>query len=253
MALNLNTIKALFGKLAPMADDVAGAVANYGDDAARLVGEYGDDAARLVANYGDDVAEDTSRILNYVNKQSRYGAYPYHKYQSSPAIRNALTATELYDGGIPVAVIPNGGVLKKASDYVMDNVSDFDTRDKVWDGLWQAVDSAPITDYADGALRKTNFLGPANVRATDLGDVASAVPELGSISTPDISMSNVVWSDPGLIRPHKNTALGRWYDAQAKKKGVQYPFGPIGPERYNAPYVPMSDEEMDDLINYITS
>lgn len=242
MALNPNTIKALFGKLAPMADDVAGAVANYGDD-----------AARLVANYGDDVAEDTSRILNYINKQSRYGAYPYHKYQPSPAIRNALTATEVYDGGFPVATIPNDGVLRRASDYVLDNVSDLDTRHRVWGGLMQAADSAPITNYADGALRKTNFLGPAKVKATDLGDVASAIPELGSISTPDISMSNVVWSDPGLIRPHKNTALGRWYDAQAKKKGVQYPFGPIGPERYNAPYVPMSDEEMDDLINYITS
>lgn len=242
MALNPNTIKALFGKLAPYADDVAKGVA-----------EYGDDAARLVANYGDDVAEDTSRILSYVNKQSQYGPYPYHKFQKSPAIRNALTATELYDGGFPVANVPNGGILKRASDYVMDNVSEFDTRDKVWDGLWQAVDSAPITEYSDGALKQVDFLGPANLRYTDLGDVSKALPEAGSVSTPSIDMRGLVNEDPGLIRPHKNTALGRWYDAQAKKKGVQYPFGSIGPERPNLPYTPMSDEEADDFIRFILS
>lgn len=242
MALNPNTVKALFGKLAPYADDAARAVANYGDD-----------AARLVANYGDDVAEDTSRILNYVNRQSQYGAYPYHKFQKNPAIRNALTATELYDGGTPVAVVPNSGVLKRASDYVMDNVSDFDTRDKVWDDLWKAVDSAPVTEYSDGALRQVAFLGPANLQYTDLGDVSSAVPEAGSVSTPNIDMRGLVNDASGLIRPHKNTALGRWYDAQAKKKGVQYPFGSISPERPNPPYAPMSDEEADDFIRFITS
>ena len=48
MALNPNTIKALFGKLAPYADDVAGAVASYGDDAARAVANYGDDVADAI-------------------------------------------------------------------------------------------------------------------------------------------------------------------------------------------------------------
>lgn len=229
MALNPKTIKALFGKLAPMADDVA----------------------EGVVKYGDDVAEDTSRILNYVNKQSQYGAYPYHRFQKNPAIRSALTATELYDRGIPVANVPNGGILKRASDYVMDNVSDFDTRDKVWDGLWQAVDSAPITEYSDGALKQVDFLGPANLRYTDLGDVSKALPEVGSVSIPSIGVQGLVNEDPGLIRPHKNTALGRWYDTQAKKKGVQYPFGSIGPERPNPPYTPMSDEEADDFIRSI--
>ena len=42
MAFNLSKLKALFGKLAPMADDVAGAIANYGDDAARIAQHTGD-------------------------------------------------------------------------------------------------------------------------------------------------------------------------------------------------------------------
>lgn len=53
MAINPKAIKALFGKLAPMADDVAGAVANYGDDAAKLIATKGDDVLR-VANKVDD-------------------------------------------------------------------------------------------------------------------------------------------------------------------------------------------------------
>lgn len=62
MALNPKTIKALFGKLAPYADDVAGAVANYGDDALRLASNYGDDAARLVGEYGDDAANALGKV-----------------------------------------------------------------------------------------------------------------------------------------------------------------------------------------------
>ena len=42
MALNPNTIKALFGKLAPLADDAAGAVAKYGDDALAMAGKVDD-------------------------------------------------------------------------------------------------------------------------------------------------------------------------------------------------------------------
>lgn len=54
MALNPNTIKALFSKLAPYADDAAEGVTKYGDDAARLVANYGDDAL-AVANEVDDL------------------------------------------------------------------------------------------------------------------------------------------------------------------------------------------------------
>lgn len=57
MALNPNTIKALFGKLAPYADDVAKGVVNYGDDVARAVVPYADDAAKAVVNYGDDALQ----------------------------------------------------------------------------------------------------------------------------------------------------------------------------------------------------
>lgn len=57
MALNPKTIKALFSKLAPYADDVAKGVANYGDDAVRLIGEYGDDVAEGIVKYGDDVVK----------------------------------------------------------------------------------------------------------------------------------------------------------------------------------------------------
>ena len=57
MAINPKTIKALFGKLAPMADDIAAGVAKYGDDAARAVANYGDDVAKAL------VADNAGRAL----------------------------------------------------------------------------------------------------------------------------------------------------------------------------------------------
>lgn len=70
MAINPNTIKALFGKLAPYADDVVEGVANYGDDALALVADKGDDVARAVANYGDDalvVADKVGDVLPFID------------------------------------------------------------------------------------------------------------------------------------------------------------------------------------------
>lgn len=64
MALNLSKLKALFGKLAPYADDVAKGIVNYGDDAARAVANYGDDVVRGIANSADDAVGAAGKIDN---------------------------------------------------------------------------------------------------------------------------------------------------------------------------------------------
>ena len=53
MALNLSSLKGLFGKLKPAAKTIA----NYGDNAAGAVANYGDDALNFIANNGDDVVD----------------------------------------------------------------------------------------------------------------------------------------------------------------------------------------------------
>lgn len=101
MALNPNTIKALFGKLAPMADDVAGAVANYGDDAARLIGEYSDDAARIAQHTGDPLGGFVetgplgNAITHYMNVPGRVDidGKPFHypiRYTPQNALKEKL-------------------------------------------------------------------------------------------------------------------------------------------------------------------
>lgn len=250
MSLNPNTIKALFGKLAPYADDVARGVANYGDDVARAVTPYVDDAAGLIADnagraamspellsdskldfvdalsdsplfkragssYADDVADDTARILRYMNTQSAYGSYPYHKYQSSPPIRNALSATEYYDRGIPTMVLPKDGVIKKAYDYAAGNLPESAKSRELFDLLFNATESAPIvgTNYT---APDVSALGRSAMEFDPYtGDVTSVKPLLGSVRLPSsLSADQLVIETPDFIRPHKNTALGRWFEKQ---------------------------------------
>lgn len=73
MAINPNTIKALFSKLGgaakkalPLADDAAAAVANYGDDAARMAFANVDDLAAATAQ-SDDIANIISKENSILN------------------------------------------------------------------------------------------------------------------------------------------------------------------------------------------
>lgn len=91
MAFNLSKLKALFSKLAPMADDVAGAVANYGDDAARLIANNADDVTDAFVKTGPL----GNSITHYMNIPGRVDidGKPFHypfKYTPQNALKEKL-------------------------------------------------------------------------------------------------------------------------------------------------------------------
>ena len=196
MALNPNTIKALFGKLAPYADDVAKGVANYGDD-----------AARLVTDYGDDVVDDFTRLTSYVNRHNA-------KSLDVPTpVKTALQAGKLNDLGF--SNTPPQGVLAKLHSALDDVPVDDYTRYKTDRLFNNAVDNAGWRGNVVEDVATTDWLGQG--RAAEFnswnGPVSYVHPENGvSVRVPEIPLSSVV-STSSVRRPHKNTALARWFES----------------------------------------
>lgn len=173
MAFNLNAIKALFGKLAPYADDAVGAVAKYGDDAARAVANYGDDALAVVDKV-DDVLPD--RTFEFTNPFGQVVSADYNK----PGVWN-IDGKTFHD--IPESyALTNQNVLKEE------------------------------------LLNKRTGLGKP-----DAGDFIDEAMVLGEAFPKD----QLVESTDPRWRPHKNTALGRWFERNVPKdyKGFIDDFG----------------------------
>lgn len=199
MALNPNTIKALFGKLAPYADDVVKGVANYGDDAARLVANYGDDAARAVANYGDDALA----VADKVDDLPFVGTRPDVRRPVQDV--NVNTYFDMFEQ--PITEVdgvkiddkwfthPGTELNKKYHDYMFD---------MYWDDFEEPFES---------------YVGDPNpfAKANILDHFARGT------RTYDAPMSSNVGKRPGA-----NTALGRWY---SKNHPNEYPYA-IGPNQH---------------------
>lgn len=196
MALSPNTIKALFGKLAPYADDAAVAVANYGDDVARAVVPYADDAAKAVTNYGDDVARAiaTTPPASVANPKDL-----------------ASLKERLVDKRLPYDHFTHIEPPAPASEIAGKFINDFSE-----DPLWGRFP------------RDTGVLGTL---VTDLGSYEAFQPAkspAGAITIPRMDTSELVvdaltpnskWGKYEFeLRPHKNTALGEWYTAQRNSK-----------------------------------
>lgn len=129
MALKPNTIKALFGNLKMDSLDPV-----------------------LKSQILQDTAEDTTRLLKYMDSQAQYGQYPYRRFQSNPAIRNALQSEMVHVGGTPVAQLPVGGVMNDAVDFIRANntpYSDVDTHE-LYRALDSATDASPVLDSYPG-------------------------------------------------------------------------------------------------------
>ena len=214
MALKPGTIKALFGKLA----------GQYGDDVIEGVAKYGDDVVGAAAPYVDDVAEDTTRLLNYYNNNTKWSRHPalYGRYVDNPVLQNALQSSTYYIDDIPVVTKADSGVLKKAYDYVGANSQNIS--DERWSNL---VDAFSFAEDAADTYRpsKINFLGDASWANGGFPDFKKAIPGANSIDVPGLNLRDLVedWQETpeylnGIIRPHNNTALGRWYRKQMSKK-----------------------------------
>lgn len=168
MALNPNTIKALFGKLAPLADDAAGAVAKYGDDALAVVDRVDDFLPPATVTNPKALAGLKERLID---KRLPYDHFTYIK--------------------------PPASASKASAEFV--------------EGFNDPMSWGRFPRY-------TKTLGAVDADLFASGD--AIVPKGSAVSVPEMPTSGLVvnrgqrddWRVRGFeLRPHKNTALGRWY------------------------------------------
>lgn len=211
MALNPNTIKALFGKLAPYADDVAKGVANYGDDAARIIANNADDAAKIIANQGDDVARAVTPAFRNFD-------------DLIPELREAR-------GGFgPSATVKNPAAQLAAKERILDRRSGLEdlANSMNANNVFPHTVPEPI---ASEALQAISHYSDYNIPHTTswLGDVmyddrvGGYAPFFGGSASAvsETPMSQLVfqignhlepYGRPSAgVRPHKNTRLGKWF------------------------------------------
>ena len=192
MALKPGTIKALFGKLATNADDVA---------------MYGDDVVDVARPYLDDVYDDTSRLLKYYNDNAKWNPHPhiYGKYVDSPVLQNALQSKEYFIGGTPVANDAESGVLKKATDYLLHGTGSLPVgaqRTDIVDSLGKAVDAAP---EIGSPARTVSFWGDAMLDDY-ADDTMRYLRGYDTVDVPEMPTNQLAfdWDEGDLtIRPHK--------------------------------------------------
>lgn len=244
----------LFAKLlGNYGDDIVRGVANYGDDVLGAVANYGDDAARAVANYGDDVAglvaDNAGRavmspellsddFLDAVDDFASVGQTPSsHILGSNP---NAIIDRK--PSGLALKLMSERGddALKLSKNYG-DDVANFIA--KQGNRVTNYNPSRSITQLND--TFKNKGLGLPSVDTTDyIGSVTKdldwnpttelynysydkGVSKLGFPTIP-VSKHPTDWyvlddmvGTPGretVLRPHNNTALGRWFRQQMSKK-----------------------------------
>ncbi len=187
MALNPNTIKALFGKLAPMADDAAKGVANYGDDALAAVGKP-DNFLDGVTFLDDFAIPNGPRTAQQQLKDELL-------FKRSPGALDVVDTPNL------PSIVPDGHVWEMwGGENVAKRIHSYDS------------------PYFGGFPRSTQYLGDV---FGDLGEGLVPSSPQNAIKVPEIPTSQLVAQTPKYgarddlhvvgLRPHKNTALGRWF------------------------------------------
>jgi hypothetical protein len=212
MALKPNTIKALFGNLKMDSLDPV-----------------------LKSQILQDTAEDTTRLLKYMDSKAQYGQYPYRRFQSNPAIRNALQSEMVHVGGTPVAQLPVGGIMNDAVDFIRANdtpYSDVNTHE-LFRALDSATDASPVLDFYPD-IDPSWYDNPT----------ARYYEGSGSLVQDDYLSDIGYFEDfeSHRYRPHKgNTKLHQWYnDTVSKMNNAQQM------SRWNVPK-DLGSEEFDDL------
>lgn len=199
MAFNLAALKGLFSKLKPAAKTVA----NYGDDAAKALTTYGDDVARGIGLVDDSVIPNLeSPGLNIRGKTFHWPT------DNTP---QAQLKTKLMDARSPAAwdvrdVLPLPSVVEGSMDasQALDNFTEIG-------GPWGGV---PSTTSVLGDVR-------GNIGVDDIvpGGVTGTFVQTPELPTKDLVMQDTTglgigYLDEFGLRPHKNTALGKWFEKQ---------------------------------------
>ena len=210
-------LKRLFGKL----------VKNYGDDAAKLVATKGDDVARAAAksdlapwdfsksfdDYGlDDALPFGTNAYGQTviplpgGSGAKIDGKTFH-YPTRYSSQNALKE-KLLDKRIGVATRPEAPKLSNISEYADPDFS-FPTTtsvlgDAVLEHSWVPTAYDDILDYAGSSV------APYDVFNQTLANPISTSGMV--IQTPEV-LNGISHSDDGAfgLRPHRNTALGRWF------------------------------------------
>lgn len=243
MALNPNTIKILFGKLVPYADDVAKGVAKYGDDASLVAGNIGTDLARYSRNFNPD------DVLNTLNRRANIGVsdlgddfvklgqqtfhYPIGN-SSQDTLKGRLLAkrtglnsvsdfvTDL-DDNIPL----DTAMSPSAMDMLSGSLKELGT--VPLSDLPSTPSGAASAQAVNSMVKPTTYgLGDASVTKYSGHDAPHTYPKysgdftyMSDDASYELPLSGLVLDSsnkaPLHIRPHKNTALYRWFD-EAKKR-----------------------------------
>jgi hypothetical protein len=193
MALDLDAIKALFAKLAGRyGDDIVGGVAKYGDDVLEGATNYGDDVIRLASNYGD--------IGDDILKANAHDTYTQAtKYGMSPKTTNWIGGVRTSNPNWYHPDVPQTYKYKKII-YEPDGniINPKQGLNKVFS------DNNPIP-----AVRVPNL------STDDLVTDTFEIPASDWKSYNPIEDANLRVKS---LRPHSNTALGRWFRQQLAKK-----------------------------------
>lgn len=289
MAFNLAALKGLFSKLKPAAKTIA----NYGDDVAGAIAKYGDDVARGV-DYVDDFG------IRYTNMQDldNIGA-------AAPANIENEFLDAVWDDPGPISPESSGlNIRGKTFHWPTDNTPQSQLKKRLMEARSPAdwVERPPLPSTVEGSIDASEVLdwftepgGPwGGVPRTTrvIGDVRGDLFSTGDgivpggiagtfVDTPALPTTGMVMQDTtGLgigygdefgLRPHKNTALGRWFDKQvpdyrwdssaaisndaAQMLGTDLPFVGVHPApKHNVGY-DLSEvfDSFDNLIGYRAS
>lgn len=204
MALNPNTIKALFGKLAPMADDVAKGVANYGDD-----------VMTLAKNNYDDLSEVSKRVFDA-------GLSPGHLDRSGRNILPMANGDAFIDG--KKFHYPDLTEDSPLQDWMKARLMDKHINPRQDSGVRDILNRMP-----DTPVNAPNWPSMTPGNTSVLGDVVipnawidgfHPVNSMSTVLPKRIDTAGLIMQSPELpdasgkvfgLRPHKNTALGKWF------------------------------------------
>lgn len=252
MAFNLAALKGLFSKLKPAAkavanygDDVAGVVANYGDDAAKALTTYGDDAMRFVNEVDEHLIP-----YNQYDSIVQHGAVPgkldkllgtskYSDVFDGKASHDGLIDLNLESPGLNIRGKtfhwPTGNSPQdqlKARLMEARSPADWIERPPLPSTVEGSVDASEALDWFTepggpwgGVPRTTRVIGDVRGDLFSTGDgivpggIAGTYVDVPALPTKGLVMQDTTglgigYLDEFGLRPHKNTALGKWFSKQ---------------------------------------
>ena len=240
----------LFAKLlGNYGDDIARGVANYGDDVLGAVANYGDDAARAVANYGDDVAglvaDNAGRavmspellsddFLDIVDDFANHTPYDptdlFPEPSETPGTVDLGTGKLFHFGehGTPEGDLKNSILskhLEKIDPTYPRSITPTASPSEVPQDFGKLYSFEDYVNFPE----QTNFLGDVTMQAQMPSDSVFTLPLKNPIDTSQLVLQNPESSQYGIVglRPHNNTALGRWFRKQRPDYGIELDINPF--------------------------